>query len=37
VLEKESVLRREKEGKWAYYSIANPKIVEIIKKLESLK
>jgi ArsR family transcriptional regulator len=37
LLEKEGLLDRRKEGKWAYYSLANPKIVETIKRLESLK
>jgi DNA-binding transcriptional ArsR family regulator len=37
LLEKEGLLRRRKEGKWAYYSLVNPKIVEGIKRLESLK
>ena len=37
LLEKEGLLERRKEGKWAYYSLANPKIVEAIKRLESLK
>lgn len=37
LLEKEGLLRRRKEGKWAYYSLVNPKIVEAIKRLESLK
>jgi DNA-binding transcriptional ArsR family regulator len=37
LLEKEGLLRRRKEGKWAYYSLANPKIVEVIKKLETMK
>jgi DNA-binding transcriptional ArsR family regulator len=31
------LLARRKEGKWAYYSLANPKIAETIKRLESLK
>jgi DNA-binding transcriptional ArsR family regulator len=37
LLEREGLLKRRKEGKWAYYSLANPKIIETIKKLESLK
>jgi DNA-binding transcriptional ArsR family regulator len=37
LLEKEGLLRRRKEGKWAYYSLVNPKIVETIKRVESLK
>nr|MDO8133896.1 metalloregulator ArsR/SmtB family transcription factor [Candidatus Njordarchaeum guaymaensis] len=37
LLEKEGLLERRKEGKWAYYSLANPKIVEAIKRLVSLK
>jgi DNA-binding transcriptional ArsR family regulator len=37
LLEKEGLLKKRKEGKWAYYSLANPRIVEAIKRLESLK
>ncbi len=37
LLEKQGLLERRKEGKWAYYSLANPGIVAAIKRLESLK
>jgi DNA-binding transcriptional ArsR family regulator len=37
LLEKEGLLQRRKEGKWAYYSLVNPKIVEVMKRLDSLK
>lgn len=37
LLEKEGLLKRRKEGKWAYYSLVNPKIIGAIKRLESLK
>ncbi len=37
LLEKEGLLERRKEGKWAYYSLVNPKIVEVMKRLDSLK
>jgi ArsR family transcriptional regulator len=37
LLEKEGLLERRKEGKWAYYSLVNPRVVVTIKKLESLK
>jgi ArsR family transcriptional regulator len=37
LLQKEGLLERRKQGKWAYYSLANPKITEIMKRLDSLK
>jgi ArsR family transcriptional regulator len=37
LLEKENLLKRRKEGKWAYYSLANPRIVEVIRSLQHLK
>lgn len=37
LLEKEGLLKRRKEGKWAYYSLVNPRIVDTMKRLESLK
>jgi ArsR family transcriptional regulator len=36
LLEKEGLLERRKEGKWAYYSLVNLKIAQVIKRLESL-
>lgn len=37
LLEKEGLLERRKEGKWAYYSLVNPRVVVTIKRLESLR
>jgi len=37
ILEKEDVIKKRKEGRWAYYAIADLEIVERIKRLELLK
>jgi len=37
ILEKEDVFKKRKEGRWAYYAIADLEIVERIKRLELLK
>ena len=34
ILEKEDVIKKRKEGRWAYYAIADLEIVERIKRLE---
>ena len=35
-LEREDIIKKRKEGKWTYYSIANRKIIELMTKLASL-
>ncbi|MCW3993917.1 MAG: metalloregulator ArsR/SmtB family transcription factor [Candidatus Bathyarchaeota archaeon] len=37
ILEKEGVIKRKKEGKWVYYTIADSEILEGMKKLGLLK
>ena len=37
ILEKEGVIKRKKEGKWVYYTIADPEILDGMKKLGLLK
>jgi len=37
MLEKQNILERKKEGKWAYYSVSNARIGELVRRLESLK
>jgi ArsR family transcriptional regulator len=37
ILENAGLVKKRKEGKWVYYSVANPKIVEELKKLKLLK
>lgn len=36
ILEKAGLAKKRKEGKWAYYSVANPAVVEGLKKLKLL-
>lgn len=37
ILEKEGLIKRRKEGKWAYYSIADPEVLEGFKRMGILK
>ena len=34
ILDNVGIVKSEREGKWTFYSIANPKVVEILEKLE---
>jgi len=37
ILENAGLVKKRKEGKWAYYSVADPKIFEELKRLKLLK
>jgi ArsR family transcriptional regulator len=37
ILENAGLVKSRKEGKWVYYSIANPKIIETIFKPDLVK
>lgn len=34
ILENIGIIKNEREGKWIFYSIANPKVTEILEKVE---
>jgi len=34
ILENTGIVKDEREGKWIFYSIANPKVTEILEKIE---
>ncbi len=34
ILEKVGIIKDEREGKWIFYSIAKPKIIDVLKKIE---
>ncbi len=37
ILEKEDIIKKRKEGKWVYYSIANQRMLKKMKKLQLLR
>jgi len=37
ILEREGLIKKRKEGKWSYYSIADPKLIEGLRGLGLLK
>ncbi len=34
ILESVGIIKDEREGKWIFYSIAKPKIIDVLKKIE---